>query len=543
MDRDIVLSIELEKEHAPSVELVKDADGDQFVAVSFVPEFEIDELTEPKPSETVFVLDCSGSMQGESIAQATLALELCLRALNPNDHFNICRFGSTFEMMSSEPLKYSSETLARAIQYIHHGADLGGTELLGPLQAIFAAKPQAAVRNVVLLTDGQVSNEPAVIELARKFRTNHRIFSFGIGSACSAYLVKGLARATGGAAEFISGNERIEEKVLRMFSRIASPMLTDVHIDWGGAEVQTLAEIPPVFDGEVMTIFGKVAGSRLPKQISLRGDLRGTTKLWEVEVPSVRDDAHRLVPTLWARRMIQSIEEVNNIFRSAVRSNETRERKLLIELSKQYSVLCALTTFVAIEHRNVEERNDGKPELRRVPVQLAHGWGGMHAPAGAAGGVAMACMAPAPMSLSRMAKASLGGNIGRTIDRLRDALTQRSRAASPPADVARFVERIEPRKHSELSHLLCLQQAEGYFKPDKVIDHLFRDSGFTWKDEWVNNRHPIDPRVKATVMALKVLRSHFASDESLWKRAAAKAEKWLAVELHISAKQMQELLA
>ena len=38
-------------------------------------------------------------------------------------------------------------------------------------------------------------------------------------------------------------------------------------IDWGGADVQTLAEIPPVFDGDVLSVFGRVQGSP-PKRVT-----------------------------------------------------------------------------------------------------------------------------------------------------------------------------------------------------------------------------------------------------------------------------------
>ena len=545
MDRDIVLSIELEKEHEPSVELVRDSTGKQFVAVSFMPEFDVDELVESPPGETVFVLDCSGSMQGESIAQATLALELCLRALSPNEYFNICRFGSTFEMMSSEPLKYSSATLNRAITYIRRDADLGGTELLAPLHAIFSAKPQAAVRNIVLMTDGQVSNEPAIIELARKHRSNHRIFSFGIGSACSAYLVKGLARGTNGASEFISGKERIEEKVLRTFSRIASPMLTDVHIDWCGADVQTLAELPPVFDGELMTIFGKLAGTKTPKQIVLRGELRSQAKSWTVDVPLVREDAERLIPTLWARRTIQSIEEVHNISRRAIKSNDTRERELVIDLSKQYGLLCSLTTFVAVEHRSVEERNEGKPELRRVPVQLAHGWGGSDLDATAPSGAVMCCM-PSPPSAamaqmrSRVAKGS-GGIVTRAKRMLVDIARVQKTAST--ADVFTPPPPLQGGTGSELSQLLLLQQAEGFFKADALIDELFAALNLPLSGDWVSQPTLVNPHIQRTVKALQILRIKFAGEESLWKRAAIKAEKWLTSELNIKLAEVKRMLA
>lgn len=530
MDRDIVLAIELEKEHSPSAELVKDDKGQQFIAVTFVPEFEVEALAEPAASETVFVLDCSGSMQGESISQATLALELCLRALGPGDFFNICRFGSTFEMLSSEPLRYSGETLARAIAYVQREADLGGTELLAPLQAVFATQPRTAMRNIVLLTDGQVSNEAAVLELARTNRRNHRIFSFGIGTACSAYLVKGLARATGGAAEFITGSERIDEKVLRTFSRIASPMLTNVHIDWDGAEVMTLAELPPVFDGELMTVFGKVAGERVPSRIALRGELSSQEISWTIHVPAAREDSGKLISLLWARRMIQSIEEVNSITRSAARSNETRERRLLIEISQEYGLLSALTTFVAIEHRTVEERNEGKPELRRVPVQLANRWGDI------GGSQMLAACAP----MMAMPSAPQQGLMSRVGSLFKGRGSSRKSMYVPSADSQLFDDSSSVPPPNPLLALLRLQQAEGYFLPDPMMDELLAAAGLHWDEEWVKGEK--DPRVQATAKVLRILRSHFALHESTWLRAAVKAQRWLAKALNLKPSELQQLL-
>src|SRR5204863_95442 len=107
--------------------------------------------------------DCSGSMQGPSIQQATAALELCLRSLSSGDRFNICRFGSTFQMFQGEPVTYSQSTLESGLEFIRQGATLGGTELHAPLEEILRHSPaQAAARNIILLTDGQVTNEQAI---------------------------------------------------------------------------------------------------------------------------------------------------------------------------------------------------------------------------------------------------------------------------------------------------------------------------------------------------------------------------------------------
>ncbi|HWE96974.1 MAG TPA: VIT domain-containing protein [Tepidisphaeraceae bacterium] len=375
MDRDVVILLELAREQQPCVQTARGREGESYLAVTFVPEFDEDELVEPRPTETIFVLDCSGSMQGESIQQATAALELCLRSLSAGDRFNICRFGSTWELMSSEPLAYTQATLDLAVQYVRQSRDLGGTELHAPLEAILSGAPTAGpVRQIILLTDGQVTNEPALVELARRHRTHNRIFSFGIGAASSAFLVKGIARATGGAAEFITAGERIDDKVLRTFGRLASPQVTDVQIDWDGCDVQTLAEIPPVFDGDVLCVFGR-APARLPAKVTLHCMTATGPRKWSVAAPPPLED-DGVIATMWARRTIQSLEEVNGVMHGRGRALVGgREREMLIALSKQYRLLCSLTTFVSIEHRSLAERNEGQPALRRVPVKLAKEWG------------------------------------------------------------------------------------------------------------------------------------------------------------------------
>jgi Ca-activated chloride channel family protein len=399
MNRDVVLSLRLAKEQQPLVQSAPGPDGATYLAVTFVPEFDEAELGEQQPTETVFVLDCSGSMMGESIEQAKAALELCLRSLSPGDTFNVCRFGSSFELLASEPLPYTQQTLDRGLAYVRQSRDLGGTELHPPLEAILRVPPpRGVVRQVILLTDGQVTNEPAVIELCRAHRKANRVFSFGIGSGCSAFLVKGVARATGGAAEFITAGERIDEKVLRTFARLASPVVSDVAIDWDGAEVQTLAEIPPVFDGDVLAVFGRVGGATLPRHVTLSCQVGGGNRSWRVEVPPPAADDN-VVATMWARRTIQSLEEVNGAVVRARKQKPTREQETLVRISKQFNLLCGLTTFVAVEHRSEADRTTGQPAVRRVPVVIAKDWGGVDmAPPAAFGGRMAAPVMAAPMA-------------------------------------------------------------------------------------------------------------------------------------------------
>jgi Ca-activated chloride channel homolog len=503
MDRDIVLEIRLENDTEPQVQVDRRPDGETFVAVTFIPEFEVDEYDEPGKSDVVFVVDCSGSMGGESINQARNAMGLCLRSLNEGDTFNICRFGSTFELMSPEPVVYSAHSLKQALGYMEQvNADLGGTELLKPLSVILRQKPpNGTVRQTILLTDGQVSNDVAVIDLARKHRDQNRIFAFGIGSACSTHLVRGLARATGGAAEFISSQERIDTKVLRTFSRMASPMVSDVKIDWGDAQVQqAMDDIPLIFDGDALTVLGKVVDS-IPDRIALRCQSATGPKEWTLQVPGDTADEGTL-GLLWARRRIQCIED----------SPE------LIALSKRYSILCGQTTFVAIEHRSLDDRARGEPELRRIPVMMARGWGGMNTTY-ALDATANVSLCTAHINLSELHRKSLVHKPSSHVD-----------VAPCRKDSEDAWYPIESDADQGFHAILACQNADGSFD-------------FRWSGDFADVRQIVDEiqdlfkssdgaeeldRVTNTVLAMLTLQTRFAEHGRLTKRAYHKGLRYLA---------------
>ncbi|MBI4332738.1 MAG: VWA domain-containing protein [Chloroflexi bacterium] len=163
--------------------------------------------------EIVFLLDCSGSMQGISIAEARAALEIFLRGLAPGTEFNLYRFGSSFDKLFPSSQKYTPDSLDQALRYLSRtDADLGGTEVLAPLADIFARPAGAgSARSIILITDGQIGNEAEILDLVRRQdAAKARLFAVGIGHGPNEYFIKQICRISGGAAEMIAPGERIE---------------------------------------------------------------------------------------------------------------------------------------------------------------------------------------------------------------------------------------------------------------------------------------------------------------------------------------------
>jgi hypothetical protein len=193
LDRDFVLSVEAPGLDSPQALVEREDDGTEAIGVAFAPAF----ATSAAPAELIFLVDRSGSMDGDSIEQVRNALQLCLRSLTPGCRFNIVGFGASHEALFPEVRAYEQSTLEAASAHVAGiRADLGGTELLPALRFVLEQKGSAGLpRQVVILSDGQVTNTDAVVELAAAHAASARIFTFGIGAGASRHLVCGLARA------------------------------------------------------------------------------------------------------------------------------------------------------------------------------------------------------------------------------------------------------------------------------------------------------------------------------------------------------------
>ncbi len=435
LDRDFVLLLEPKEPHQPHVRVAQEEDGTRIAMVSFYPDHG---GAQRQGKEVLFLLDCSGSMGGDSMEQAKKALALCLRALSEGDSFNITLFGSSWQSLWKRPKPYSQKTLDKASKYLRQvSANLGGTEILSPLKALLKKSPDPErARQLLLLTDGEVSNEESVIALCRQHSEQCRIFSFGIGAGCSEYLVRGVARATKGASEFIFPGERIEPKVLRMFARVGSPTYKEVTVHWSDLKVeQAPPDCPPVFDGDTVTLYARIQRGS-PREVTLRADHRS----WQLPLEIESAEKGGPVPILWAREMIRHLEETGGSARGSQqrrKSKEDRTRQRIVELGTGYGLMSSATSYVAVEERSAEEKTLEQAELRKIPIALTVGWGGMGGIGFSAGSSHIGMVVPsAPRMVGAVARhplleipAFLRRSLGDSPTRLRTA----SPAPAPPS--------------------------------------------------------------------------------------------------------------
>ncbi|KAL3888733.1 hypothetical protein ACJMK2_001093 [Sinanodonta woodiana] len=193
------------------------------------------QIPRTNPGEFIFIIDRSGSMGGVKIRSAKETLLLFLKSLPVNCYFNVIGFGSRFESLFQEgSLKYNEESLKKAEIYQEEmEADMGGTEILGPLEHVFKQKLiENYPRQLFVLTDGEVVNTKDVIQLAGSNSQHTRVFTVGIGQGASTALVRGLAKAGKGKEIFVTDFERLQPKVISLLQCAMQPVASDVEITW-----------------------------------------------------------------------------------------------------------------------------------------------------------------------------------------------------------------------------------------------------------------------------------------------------------------------
>jgi Ca-activated chloride channel family protein len=330
--------------------------------------------------EVFFLLDCSGSMEGDSIREAKSALEISLRALPEGSYFNIVRFGSQYESLYRAARELNTSTFEEARTYLTRAdADLGGTELFAPLEYILNAPLKRTRRAILLITDGEVGNEEEIIGLMDSHKTSARLFTLGIGAGPDEYLVKTVARTGGGSYEFIFPGERIEPKVLRIFQKMLSNQVIEPSIKWGKAAVQAPDSLI-FFQGHPTTVFARLANGDCPDKISVHGRISGKPITWDVEVTTC-DGQEMPIRLLWAKERIRDLE--GGIALADARHHDRKQSKNLgqlkhelISLSRTYGLVSRETDYVAIEERAEDKRTKGEIEVRKVPALVTRGWQG-----------------------------------------------------------------------------------------------------------------------------------------------------------------------
>jgi len=296
------------------------------------------------PRETIFIIDSSGSMEGASMQQAKAALLLALDDLKSGDKFNIIDFDSTARPLFTDSKFADASSIGTAKEFVEKITADGGTEMRSALQLAMPehpTTPSGTVRQVIFMTDGQVSNEQELFSFIHARLGESRLFTVGIGAAPNSHFMRNAARFGRGTFTYIGDVQQVQERMSELFAKLDAPVMTSIQVHSSDSIAESWPErIPDLYRGEPLVVAMRVHDANA--KITLHGSI-GNEK-WSKELTLPAAGGSEGIARLWGREKIESL--MDHITDG---SDPKNVEAAVIEVALQHHLVSQYTSLVAID--------------------------------------------------------------------------------------------------------------------------------------------------------------------------------------------------
>jgi Ca-activated chloride channel family protein len=306
--------------------------------------------------DITFVLDVSGSMAGKKMEQAIKSMIFCVENLNPTDRFEIIRFSTEAEALFSKRVIADQANKAKAIDFIKKLRPIGGTNIDEAISlACKEKKDPNRPHLIVFITDGkptigEINDEALLKKIKTTNSENTRIFTFGIGNDLNTILLDKITEETKAYRTYISEQEDIELKISNFYTKVSSPVLTDIVLNFSAnGKTRNIFphDIPDIFKGSSITVFGRFESTG-PVKITLEGKLNGKPEKYNFSGSFEDVTSNDFVPPLWAARYIGYLLD-------QIRMNGQNQELVdeVTRLAKKYGIITPYTSYLILEDEQI----------------------------------------------------------------------------------------------------------------------------------------------------------------------------------------------
>ncbi len=311
--------------------------------------------------ELVFMMDTSGSMNGEPVQASKAFMGAALAALRPTDYFRILRFSNNAEHFAKRAVRATPENIRNGQAFVGRLEASGGTEMNRAINAAFDTRqPDNTMRIVVFLTDGYIGAESEVLASIRRRIGNARIYAFGVGTSVNRFLLDAMASEGRGYARYVDPTQDAVAVAQLLARDLKSPVLTDISIDWAGLEVegQVPERIPDLFAGNSVRVLARYTKGGA-HTIRINGLINGKKAYFPltVSLPVSSEENKSLtspLPVIWARHQIAE----KNRDHMLGHGNKSAIERQIVQLGLTFNLQSRFTSFVAVSEKVVNARPD-----------------------------------------------------------------------------------------------------------------------------------------------------------------------------------------
>lgn len=348
--------------------------------------------------DVILVLDTSGSMEGQKLDQAKGAAQFVLERLNPEDRFNIVAFSSGVRRFAAA---WEAPSARReAIAFVNELSAAGGTNIERALMEALTMARGERPEFVLFLTDGLPTEgvtdlEDIIDRVDRAASDSLRLFTFGVGYDVNTILLDTISQEHRGASSYVEPSENIEHEVAAFYSKISTPLLSDLRLDVEGVLVEDTFPypLPDLFAGSQLLLVGRYRDGG-EATVTLRGTSNGERRLFVQEGVRFKSlGGQEAIPRLWATR------KIGHLLREIRLHGENPELvDHIVSLSVRYGIVTPYTSFLVDEGEEILTAAGRSRIASQSPLAAP-----MPAPVSGAGAVADS------QAHSKLAEAEVGG--------------------------------------------------------------------------------------------------------------------------------------
>ena len=178
-----------------------------------------------------------------------------------------------------------------------------------------------------------------------------RLFVFGVGYDVDTFLLDSLAGEHHGTSTYVKPSETIDEVLSDFYSRISTPVLTDLNLNFAGLTTYDLypQPLPDLFAGSQIVVVGRYKGGG-PVNVTLKGQVEGQEQVFnypeQVFPREIQDQSGTLaaLPRLWATRKIGYL--LNQV---RLKGSDQETIDQIVKLSIRYGIVTPYTSYLVTE--------------------------------------------------------------------------------------------------------------------------------------------------------------------------------------------------
>ncbi len=323
------------------------------------------------PREYVFVLDRSGSMSGEKLAQAKVAFTSMIDDLDSMDIFNVVSFSTEVEILWAEPHSATGTNIDIAQNFVNGLTADGSTNFYGAgLTGLDTFTTGSYAKVMLFLSDGRPTSgatiESGEILAGLKDANDHivSISTVAFGYDADESLMANLASQNGGFFIQVEANSEASTRLLDFYKYWSTPIAGGFSISVIGASdffsLQPLGSAP-FFNGTEVVMCGRY-GSSITVETSIEY-VSGIENYLNTALDGGKEYSH--VERIWAQYKISWLLEMARL------EGETSQiRQQIVDLGMQYGlVVDGYTGMILV----AEVQEDTLPETEPTETDTTFG--------------------------------------------------------------------------------------------------------------------------------------------------------------------------